>query len=311
MKQLQYRRRGGPEVLSFAEAPTPIPRKGEVVIDVRAASVNPSDTKVRTGELAYLTAFRRRPWGMGLEAAGIVTHTGSGSKFAIGDRIFGMAKESKGFADAAVINERNAVLIPEGLSFSEAACIAMAGGMATAMTAKLKLAPRKRVFVNGAAGGIGLFLVQLLSQSGVSVVGTSSASGIDVVLKAGAEEAHDYRVFDIAAHQGRYDVVLDLSGTMTFATSRLIMNDRATFHTLTPTRSFMTQVLGTIARKQKARALFVLPRTVDISRLAEGISQGASFVQIGAEVPLEEAIATMTQLETRILTPVGKVTFTR
>lgn len=248
---------------------------------------------------------------MGLEAAGIVIHTGPWSTFAPGDRIFGMTKESKGFADAAVISERNAIRMPDGLSFSEAAGIAMAGGMATAITKKLNLAPSKRVLVNGAAGGIGLYLVQLLSTSGMTVVGTSSASGIDVVLRAGAEEAHDYRLFEAATHTGRYDVVMDMSGAMEFSTAKLIMSDRATFYTLTPTLSFMAQAARTLGRNQRARPLFVLPKTADTSQLAEDIFGGTFFAQIGAEIPLEDAVSTMTELEAKRLAPVGKVVFTR
>lgn len=178
---------GGPEVQRFVDLPTPTPGEGELVIAVRASGVNPADWKRRSN-------FRRSPdpfpgeTPMGLEAAGVVEAVGSGTDgFAVGDRVFGSVARNGGWSEHSVLSVSQAALIPDGVSFEDAATLPVAAATAYDAIVQLKLQGGQSVLVTGAGGGCGIAACQIARSQGARVIGTASAAKKELLESVGVE----------------------------------------------------------------------------------------------------------------------------
>jgi NADPH:quinone reductase-like Zn-dependent oxidoreductase len=220
MKAMAQRRYGGPEVLALADAPVPVAAAGQVLVAGRAASVNAADWHVMRGD-PYLARVvspgvfgRRGPKRAvrGHDVAGVVAAVGDGvSDFAVGDEVFGNVGFDAGtFAEYVVAPAELLAPKPVSLSFEQAAAVPLAGS--TAVQALADVEPGQRVLVNGAAGGVGTFAVQIARAFGADVTGVCRAERVDLVASLGADHVIDRGSADFAAGPVRYDVVLDLVG---------------------------------------------------------------------------------------------------
>lgn len=211
MKAVRIHAFGGPEVLSVEEVPVPQPGEGQVLVRVHAAGVNPADWKMGAGSYQRFMPLPL-PWTPGLEGAGVVEAVGSGvTQFKPGQAVFGAFMGA--YAEYALANAGDLQPKPGKLSFAEAATIpvgALTAWGAVVDTAQVKAG--QRVLVHGAAGGVGLFAVQLAHGKGAHVIGTVSAGNLDFVRSLGADEVIDYTAgpFEKAVHE--VDVVIDTVG---------------------------------------------------------------------------------------------------
>jgi enoyl reductase len=175
---------GGPEVLHMAELPDPEPGPGQVRLRVRAAGVQPADTKLRSG------AWRSRapvafPGRLGNEVAGIVDAVGPDvTGFAPGDEVLGPA--SGAYADAVVTEAGQLARRPAALSWSEAGALSASGQTASTVLEDLAVGPGETLLVNAAAGGVGLMAVQIAVARGVRVIGTAREANHDFLRELGA-----------------------------------------------------------------------------------------------------------------------------
>ncbi len=205
-------RYGPPEVLRVTDVPTPEPGPGQVLVAVRATSVNLSDWETLRGSPAYsrIGGLRRpaRPV-LGSDVAGVVEAVGPGvTAFAPGDEVFGDNLRLKGgFAQYCVAPASVLATKPPGLSFVDASTIPQSGVIALQGTRWA--APGMRVCVNGAGGGSGVFCLQLARAAGAHVTGVDSAAKQDFMRALGADEVVDYASDDFTRH-GPFDLVLDL-----------------------------------------------------------------------------------------------------
>lgn len=202
---------GGPDQIVIEQVPVPEPGKGQVLIHVMAAGVNPADSSFRSGH------FRQRmplpfPWVPGLEGSGIVQAVQSDViQLKPGQAVFGPINNS--YAEYAVAPATDLFDKPELLSFEEAASVPH--GALTAWQAVIEEAevqPGQRVLVHGGAGGVGLHAVQLAKWKGAHVIATASSANADFVRSLGAEMAIDYRAtkFEDVVHD--VDAVIDTVG---------------------------------------------------------------------------------------------------
>lgn len=227
MKAVLIRRYGGPEVVEFAETETPKPGPGQVLVRVRASSVNPIDWKIRTGDLKL---FIRKPMPivLGVDLAGEISALGEGaSKFALGDQVFAMAPEDVGAsAEYMAIAESLVVKKPSNLSMEEAASVpAVALTALQGLRDKGGLKVGQDVLINGASGGVGIFAVQLAKVLGAArVTAVCSAANADLVRSLGADEVIDYRTTDFTTQAARYHIVYDCVGTRTFGECKKVMH---------------------------------------------------------------------------------------
>ncbi len=212
MRAVQYDRYGPPEVLRVAELPVPEPGPGQVLIRVRATSVNLSDWETLTGRPAYSRLEGpRRPAHpvLGSDVAGVVESLGPGvSAFAPGDEVFGDNLRLKGgFAEFCVVPVDALVPKPAGLTFVEASALPQSS--AIALQGTRWATEGTRMCVNGAGGGTGAFVVQLAKAAGAQVTGVDNAGKQAWMRELGADEVIDYQVEDWT-RRGPFDLVLDL-----------------------------------------------------------------------------------------------------
>jgi NADPH:quinone reductase-like Zn-dependent oxidoreductase len=216
VKAVLNHRYGGPESLELGEADAPEPAEGQVLVRVRAASVNPYDWHVMRGApyLVRLFAGLRRPSSplLGADLAGIVESVGAGvTRFRPGDEVFGGGEGA--YAELAVVKEDRLAAKPAGLTFEQAAAIPIAGTTALqGLRDHGDLQAGQRVLVNGAGGGVGTFAVQIAKSMGAHVTGVCSAGKLELVRSLGAEEVIDYAADDFT-RSGPFDLVLDTVST--------------------------------------------------------------------------------------------------
>lgn len=215
MRALLRNRYGEPDLLEVGEAPEPVPAEGEVLIDVRAASVNAADVFLMRGvpRLVRPSSGLRTPKSplLGLDVAGVVIAIGPGvAAWKVGDAVFGEGVGS--FAERTVARADRLAALPEGVCFEHAATAPVAGVTAIRALDKAKVMEGQRVLVAGAAGGVGQFAVQLAKLRGAHVTAVCSGRNVDRVRALGADRVIDYETEDPLATTEPYDVVFDNAG---------------------------------------------------------------------------------------------------
>ena len=203
MRSITQATLGGPDVLEVAEVPRPEPFPTEVLVRVAAAGVNPVDWKVRTrgGFLG------EPPFTVGWDVAGVVEALGGGvTRFAVGDRVFGMPRfprEAAAYAEYVTSPSRQLARTPDGMSDVEAGGLPLAGLTAwQALVETADVQPGQRVLILAAAGGVGHLAVQIAKARGAHVIGTASAGKHAFLREIGADETIDYTSEDVAARVG-------------------------------------------------------------------------------------------------------------
>ena len=212
MKAAYIERFGGPEVFRYGDVPDPVASLGEVVIDIVATSVNAADWKVRLGEYRH-TKFPLIP---GRDFSGVVSAAGEGVKdIAVGDAVFGVcdAGQEGTYADKVAIKAAIVAKKPSALSHVNAAALALAGLTAlSAIEETLKLQRGETILIQGGAGGVAGFAIQLAKHIGARVITTASAANHAYVLGLGADEAIDYNAKDFTQAVSNCDAVFDTVG---------------------------------------------------------------------------------------------------
>lgn len=289
---------GDAGAMRMREVPEPAAGPGELLIDVRAAGLNPLDLKLRQGVLRPLLRLDL-PRVAGNELAGVVLQVGAGvTGFAAGDRVFArVAKPRLGaFAPRAVVAADLVAKMPAALDFTDAAGLPLAGLTALqALRDELHVRPGQRVFVSGGAGGVGTLAVQLATWMGAEVATTASARGTDLVRSLGAKTVIDYREQRFAEHLRDYDAALDLIGGQDLTDVFGILKPGATVVTVAGTpepvtarkdlgRGFGLAALLWLASagvRRRARAhrvdyrfLFMRPSGSDLALLARLVDEG-------------------------------------
>ena len=217
---------GGPEVLRWEDAPRPRVERGEVLVRVHAAGVNPLDWKVRSGSLNGFIQHKL-PLIPGWDVSGVVEEVGPGvSQFMKGDEVFAMADPTRDGAYADYIAVRGTALAikPKSLHHVRAAATPVSSLAAWRSLFDLgHLQPRQRILIHGGSGGVGHFAVQFAKWKGAYVIATSSTKNHELLRKLGADETIDYTTqeFEDAAH--KIDIVLDTIGGETQERSWLVL----------------------------------------------------------------------------------------
>ena len=224
MKTLVYHEYGSPDVLRCEEVEKPTPKDDELLIKVRAASINPLDWRLMRGEPRLVRVIGKlmglggeRP---GVDVAGVVEEVGPGvTQFKRGDRVFGGCRAA--FSDYVCTRESKIVSIPDNVTFEQAASINVAGLTALqGLRDKARIKAGETVLVNGAAGGVGTFAVQIAKQFGAEVTGVCSTGNVELVKSLGADAVVDYTQQDFTKLGKHYDVIFDCVGNRSIAELR-------------------------------------------------------------------------------------------
>ncbi|MFD0270441.1 NADP-dependent oxidoreductase [Streptomyces sp. NPDC127106] len=226
-----FDRYGGPEVQEFFDRPDPVPGRGEVLIRVDVAGVNPLDHLLRSGLVDGLDGGRPFPRVLGMEAAGTVLARGEDvNGLEVGDAVFGFALTGGGtYAETTVLSAPNTARIPAGLSVTVAATLPVAGTTAVDVLDQLGLPAGATVLVNGVGGGVGLAVARLAIGRELRVIGTGSTAKREHAEGIGARFI-DYTAEDVAAAArelvpGGFDGIVDLVGGTSLRTVAPLARD--------------------------------------------------------------------------------------
>lgn len=215
MKAIVLTESGDVDKLVLTTLPVPVIVEGEVLIQVKAISINPVDAKTRTGKGLYGKLKEQPPIILGWDVSGIITESKS-QLFKVGDEVFGMVNfpgHGKAYAEYAAAPAVHLALKPANISHEEAAAATLAALTAwQVLVNHAKIKATDKVLIHAAAGGVGHYAVQIAKHIGAYVIGTSSAKNKDFVIKLGADEHIDYKSqrFEDAAED--LDFVLDTIG---------------------------------------------------------------------------------------------------
>jgi NADPH:quinone reductase-like Zn-dependent oxidoreductase len=228
VKAAVYRRFGAPEVVSVEEVRTPTPRRGEVLIRVRASTVSAADYRARTRIVPKglavpvalsLGVFRPRRRILGMDVAGVVEAVGCGvTSFAPGDEVIAMLGAKFGGHAQYVRVRTNAAIAPKprNMTFAEAVAVVFGGVTAQSFLDRTAIHTGTTVLVNGASGAVGTAAIQLAKQLGANVTAVSSSGNHDLVTALGADRAIDYNATDFTTQNRSYDVIVDCVGNAPF-----------------------------------------------------------------------------------------------
>ncbi len=212
MKAVYIEQYGGPDVVKYGDQPDPVATTGEVVVDVIAASVNGADWKVRVGNYGY-TKF---PLGLGRDFSGVISALGPGvNDFKIGDDVFGVCEQGQEGAYAEKLAMKASIIAkkPAALSHVSAAALALTGLTAViSIEDTLKLQRGEIILIQGGAGGVARFAIQLAKNIGARVITTTSAANIDYVRAIGADQVIDYNTQDFTKVVSGVDAVFETVG---------------------------------------------------------------------------------------------------
>ena len=217
MKAVVYTRYGLPDVLGLTDVPTPVPKDGEVLVQVHTVSLNASDWEALRGKPLYARiggAFRPRHHILGSDIAGRVEAAGrNATRFRPGEDVFAdILSQMGGFAEYVCVPETALAPMPAGMTYEEAAALPQAGAIALqGIRDKGQVQPGQKVLINGAGGGSGMYAIQLAKLNGAEVTGVDNAEKREFMRSLGADHVIDYTREDFTTNGRTYHLILDLA----------------------------------------------------------------------------------------------------
>ena len=314
---------GAPAQLRIGEVDRPVPGEGQVLIRVHAASVHADVWHMIRGvpyALRLMGGGLRRPANPipGTDAAGVVAELGpTASRFQVGDRVFGEVvagfqwRNGGSFAEFVCAPEAALEHIPEAVTFVDAAAVPTSALIALfTVRQEAGVQPSERVLVNGAAGAVGQFVVQIARADGAHVTAVERSDRLDLLAAIGADEVIDGTGTDYTAGPQRYDVVIDIPGNHSFAKVRRVLSDTGRYILVGHDHygaaghrwlGSMPRVFALMARSavssQVPRPDFSGPGPDAMRVLADMLASGAIRPVVGRTYPLAEAVAALEHLE--------------
>lgn len=311
MKAAVYVAYGPPDVIRITDAEKPVAKDDEVLIRVRAASVNPYDWHFMRGEpygVRLMAGGLSKPKDtrLGADVAGVVEAAGKSVKrLKPGDEVFGVCKGA--FAEYACGLEAKTAVKPNHVTFEQAAAVPIAAITALqGLRDKGKVRAGQKVLVNGAAGGVGTFGVQIAKALGATVTGVCSTRNVEMVRSIGADDAIDYTKEDFTKGEQRYDMILDCVGNHSFAECRRVLNPKGGYIGAGGksdnwmigllARTIATQALSRLV-SQKAHMVLADVKTQDLEFLGELMKSRKVTPVIDRKYALNEVAEAIRYLE--------------
>ena len=311
MKAIVYHDYGSPDVLKCEEIYKPTPGDSEVLIRVRAASVNPADWHYMRGTPYFvrLQAGLRRPKAtrLGVDVAGQVETVGRNvTQLKPGDGVFGACRGA--FAEYACAAESALVMKPDNVTFEQAASVPIAAVTALqGLRDKGRIQPGQKVLINGAAGGVGTFAVQIAKSFGAEVTGVCSTRNVDRVRSIGADQVIDYTQEDFTKTGQRYDIILDAVGNHSLLACRRALNPKGIYVAVGGpsgpwmigplARAITAPVLSRLVSQNLVMLLARLSKEGDLAILRDLMAAGKLIPVIDRTYPLSEVPEAIRYLE--------------
>jgi NADPH:quinone reductase-like Zn-dependent oxidoreductase len=312
MKAIKVCEYGGPAGLRMAESAKPVPRDDQVLVRVRAASLNPADGHmIRGSTIGRLFGGLRKPrqTAFGIDFAGTIEVVGKNiTQFKPGDEVFGASKGT--LAEYVCAVERALVTKPDNITFEQAAGVGVAGLTALqGLRDNGKIAADHKVLINGASGGVGTFAVQIAKAFAAEVTAVCSTRNLEMVRSIGADHVIDYTKEDFTQTAERYDIIFDNVGNHSYEERRRILKPNgicvlagiggAGWEPGKGKR--IVRALTTLLRSQFGEQKFVgfiaKTKSADLAVLRDFMQSGKVMPVIDRQYPLAEAADALAYLE--------------
>lgn len=302
MKAIVLQAPGGTDQLIFTEMDKPVIKDDEVLVQVKAISINPVDVKSRKGKGVYGRLKDLQPLILGWDISGIIAETGSSvTGFTNGDAVFGMVNfpgHGKAYAEYVAVPAAQLAHKPSNISHEAAAAATLAALTAWQdLVTEGQVQKGQRVLIHGASGGVGHFAVQIAKQLGTYVIGISSAPNKDLVLSLGADEHIDYNAQRFEEAVSGIDFVLDTLGGDNIDRSLEVINKGGTILSIP---SGISEDVKEKAAAKGIRGMFHLVQSngSHMDKLAALLHSGALKAHIAATYPFEKMAAAHEQVDT-------------
>ena len=301
MKAMVYQRYGAPDVLALRDVDVPVARDDEVLVRVRASSVNPYDWHFVTGRpyLVRTTSGLLRPKAMipGADLAGeVVAVGGKVSRFRPGGTVFGLG--ARAYAEYVTVRQDLLAPKPANLTFEQAAAVPLAGLTALqGLRARGRLAAGQQVLVNGASGGVGTFAVQIAKAFGAEVTGVCRSRHVELIRSLGADHVIDYTRADFVQSGQRYDLILDIAGNRSLADRQRALSQTGTLVVIGgpkhnrwvgPMGDLLTVLVAGRFSRQRLVGMLTKTSQADLDTLRDLIEAGAVTPVVECTYPLLE-----------------------
>jgi NADPH:quinone reductase-like Zn-dependent oxidoreductase len=297
MKAVITKKYGTAEVLELQEVEKPTIKENEILINVRAFSINPVDWKVRRGDVKILTG-RKPPKILGADYSGIVTDVGkSVTKYKIGDAVFGNVHAFKGgaYAEFLKVKDELTCLKPDNLSFEEAASIPIAALTSyQSLVHEGKMKPGDHVMINGCSGGVGVAGVQIANAFNCIVTGVCSTKNIEFTKKLGIDNIIDYTREDILKDNEAYNIFLDAVGNQSFSNVKATLKPRGIYITTLPSvQNLLLSPFINFTNSKKVKKVMITPS----KKCAKDLQVLKEIAESGKIIPVIEKIYPVEQIQ--------------
>lgn len=291
MKKIVYDQYGSVDVLHSVEVNKPISDKQQILIKVKAVSINPIDWKILMGEVKLISG-KKFPKSVGCDFSGTIESIGPDiQKFKVGDDVFGVINPFKEgvLGEYILVNEKEIAKKPADLSFEQAAAIPTVGQSALQMLTKnINSIKGKEILINGASAGVGMFAIQIAKNHGAIVTAVSSAKGHHLLKKWGSDYVIDYNKEEVTNLKKQFDVIIELSAKLPFSKAKKLMKPESTYITVTPSLwNFVHSFSNNIVSGKKYKILLMKSDTENLNRLANDALKGID-IHISKTYPMSD-----------------------
>ena len=265
---------GDVEVLKIVQREVPTPKSGEVLVQVKAAALNPKDILIRKGKFKLFTG-RRFPQFIGFDFAGIIVDSNYG-ELQDGDRVFGMLNGWKGGSCAEYVNVKctELCMIPDSTTFEEAASFPLVGQTALQAMRKVgNLRDGQKILINGGSGGVGTISIQMAKLLGAEVTTISSSKNEAFCKSLGADQALSYEVADVLRLDQEFDIFFDVYGNYSFKQVKKLLTPKGMYITTVPKAEILKEQFLNLLRWKKARLVIVHSNSNDLIWLRKRIGE--------------------------------------
>jgi len=314
MRKIQIVKFGSAHVVEITDTPIPVPKSGQLLVKLKASSVNPVDIQIRQGHYQDFTPL---PFNLGFDGAGIVEDVADDvDDFIIGDRVYFVPSIMNGegtYAEYCIVDADLAAPIPDTLDFIQAAALSLVGSAAwESLVDRGRLQAEETVLIHAGAGGVGHIAIQIAKAIGAKIIATSNESNLGCLKYLGADIALDYKDVNFNQHLSQaaetgVDLVLDTIAGNTIADSAQILADRGRIVSLAD--YCPAQNLSALWPKNaEIHLVFMTPLSKRLNNLNHLIKQGKLKVIVDKVFPLEKVAEAHEYMEER--GRVGKVVIT-
>ena len=302
MQAIVYDDYGDAGVLRRTHLPVPKRKPHEVLIEVRASSVNPIDYRLRSGEMKGLLpgGFPRIP---GYDVAGVIVEADEDGRFNTGDRVMASLDSVRGgaCADFAVCSAKVAAKLPDGMPFEHAAAIPLAGTTALqSLRDHGGIQSGQRVLINGASGGVGAYAIQIAKSYDCHVDAVASGANREFCLSLGSDHFYDYEKTDFTDSDERWNIVFDAAGKSGYWDSRPVLLAGGRYVSTEPDVRGMLLTILSYPFSKSGTVMLATPSGDDLQTLIDLYDMGKLTVALDSIYPMSDAASAHRRVEASV-----------